>query len=94
MESKDGKNAKIVIRNQEMPEDMRKDAEEQATKAVEMYKHVRDIADHIRRFFDSKHQPTWNCIVGRYFGSKVTYESKRYIYFSIGQLSVLLWRCA
>ncbi|PFH38066.1 dynein light chain DLC [Besnoitia besnoiti] len=62
--------------------------------AVEMFKNVRDIADHIKQFFDSKHQPTWNCIVGRYFGSKVTYESKRYIYFSVGQLSVLLWRCA
>eukprot|EP00920_Eleutheroschizon_duboscqi_P032079 GHVT01077364.1.p2 GENE.GHVT01077364.1~~GHVT01077364.1.p2 ORF type:complete len:109 (-),score=20.18 GHVT01077364.1:960-1286(-) len=84
---------RIDIKHHELPDGLRKDAEEQAIQALETCRRERDIADHLKRFFDATHSPTWNCIVGRYFGSYVTHEAKRYIYFSVGHLSVLLWKC-
>eukprot|EP00921_Rhytidocystis_pertsovi_P018436 GHVQ01029167.1.p1 GENE.GHVQ01029167.1~~GHVQ01029167.1.p1 ORF type:complete len:147 (+),score=18.24 GHVQ01029167.1:476-916(+) len=84
---------KVVVKNQEMSEHMRADAEEQAMKAVETYRSEKEIADSIKAHFDSQHGPTWNCIVGRNFGSSVTHETKHYIYFAIAQLSILLWKC-
>ncbi len=34
----------------------------------------------------------WNCIVGRNFGSQVTHQTKKYIFFSIKELNFLLWK--
>lgn len=34
----------------------------------------------------------WQCFVGRKFGSAVTFESKHYIYFYIGQMAFLLFK--
>ncbi|CEM30538.1 unnamed protein product [Vitrella brassicaformis CCMP3155] len=91
--STDNKYSKVIIRNQEMPEHMRKDAEEQAVKAFELYRTESEISDHIKKFFDSTHTPTWNCITGKNFGAFVTHETKRYLYFGIGHLNILLWKC-
>lgn len=34
----------------------------------------------------------WQCFVGRKFGCAVTYESKNFIYFYIGQMAFLLFK--
>lgn len=34
----------------------------------------------------------WQCFVGRKFGCSVTYESKHFIYFYIGQTAFLLFK--
>ncbi|EPY42583.1 dynein light chain LC8-type [Angomonas deanei] len=51
-----------------------------------------DVASMIKREFDKKHYPTWQCIVGRNFGADVEHEAKNMIYFYVGQVSVLLWK--
>ncbi|EPY29675.1 dynein light chain LC8-type [Strigomonas culicis] len=51
-----------------------------------------DIAAHIKKEFDKRYFPTWQCIVGRNFGADVEHEAKGLFYFYIGQLSVLIWR--
>jgi dynein light chain LC8-type len=61
--------------------------------ALEEKRSERDIANHLKQEFDKNFTPTWNCIVGKSFGSFITHETKKYIYFSIGHLSVLLWKC-
>lgn len=51
------------------------------------------IADHIRKKFDRDHGKGWSCIVGRSFGSYVTHEIKRYMYYSVQPGTyILLWR--
>ena len=52
----------------------------------------RDIAEFIKTEFDKKHNPSWHCIVGRSFGSYVTYEMKHCIYFYRSKTAILLWR--
>ncbi|KEF53248.1 dynein light chain LC8-type [Exophiala aquamarina CBS 119918] len=52
----------------------------------------KDIAQHIKREFDSKKGATWHCIVGRNFGSFVTHETKHFIYFYLGHVAILLFK--
>lgn len=36
--------------------------------ALEKFTIEKDVAAYIKKDFDSKHSPTWHCIVGRNFG--------------------------
>jgi dynein light chain LC8-type len=42
--------------------------------------------------FDRSYGPGWQCVVGTDFGSFVTHQSGCFIYFGIGNLSILLFR--
>lgn len=44
--------------------------------------------------FDRLYKQGWQCIVGRDFGCFVTHQSGCFIYFTIGTLSILLFRGA
>ncbi|GKT32881.1 Dynein light chain, type 1/2 like protein [Aduncisulcus paluster] len=83
---------KSVVKNADMPEEMQEDAVRVAREALERFNIEKDIAAYIKRDFDKKHNPSWHCIVGKNFGSYVTHETKRFIYFYIGQLAVLLFK--
>eukprot|EP01080_Neovahlkampfia_damariscottae_P001553 gene1553-12679_t len=84
--------AKPIIKNQDMSEELKNDAIEIAKRAMEKNSVEKDIAAFIKKEFDKKHHPTWHCIVGRNFGSYVTHESKYFIYFYLGQVAILLFR--
>lgn len=43
--------------------------------AKEMSKLEKDMAKAVKEAFDVKFGPTWHCVVGRCFGSHVTYET-------------------
>ncbi|XP_028634522.1 dynein light chain 1, cytoplasmic-like [Grammomys surdaster] len=83
---------KAVIKNAGMSEEMQQDSVECATQALEKYNIEKDIAAHIKKEFDKKYNPTWHCIVGRNFGSYVTHETKHFIYFYLGQVTILLFK--
>merc|ERR1711937_139605 len=85
-----GADRKAVIKNADMAEDMQQDAIDCATQALEKYNIEKVIAAFIKKEFDKKYSPTWHCIVGRNFGSYVTHETKRVIYFFLGQVAILL----
>merc|ERR1712240_587515 len=78
---------KAVIKNADMSEDMQTDAVECATQALEKYNTAFN-----KKEFDKKYSPTWHCIGGRNFGSYVTHETKHFIYFSLGQVAILLFK--
>ncbi|KAJ9616860.1 Dynein light chain [Cladophialophora chaetospira] len=63
-----------------------------AQEAMEKFSVEKDIAQHIKREFDSKKGATWHCIVGRNFGSFVTHETKHFIYFYLGHVAILLFK--
>ncbi|XBQ86376.1 Dynein light chain [Aspergillus fumigatus] len=54
--------------------------------------HSQDIAQYIKREFDSRKGATWHCVVGRNFGSFVTHETKHFIYFYLGHCAILLFK--
>ncbi len=51
-----------------------------------------ECAERIKTEFDERWSPHWHCIVGRNFGSFVTHETKRFIYFYLGDKAVMLFK--
>ena len=64
-----------------------------------------EIAKGLKKEFDTKFHPTWQCIVGtqilecfigkcigKNFGSDVGFEDKHMIYFYLGSIAILLWK--
>jgi dynein light chain LC8-type len=43
-----------------------------------------DVVASIKGAFDKKYGPTWHCVIGKNFGTKVTHESGRYCFFRLG----------
>ncbi|XP_019462766.1 PREDICTED: uncharacterized protein LOC109361697 [Lupinus angustifolius] len=50
------------------------------------------IAHNIKKEFDKAYGPVWHCIVGSSFGSFVTHSTGCFLYFSIGNLYILLFK--
>lgn len=63
-------------------------AQEGLTKAY----NEQEVAAFIKKEFDARYGTTWNCFVGRNFGSFVTHEDSNYVYFYVGQMGVLLFK--
>jgi dynein light chain LC8-type len=76
-----------------MSDEMQSDAIDIASQAVDRFNIEKDICAYIKKEFDKKYNPTWHCVVGRDFGSLVTHESNRFVYFYIGKVAVMLWKC-
>lgn len=85
---------KAVIKSADMSEEMQQDSITVAKDAMSSFNVEKEIAQHIKKEFDSRHGHTWHCIVGRNFGSFVTHETKHFIYFYVGNLAVLLFKTA
>jgi len=75
-----------------MEDNMQKEAYAVAETALELFSNEKDVAAYIRREFEQRYLPTWQCVVGRNFGCFVTHETKRFTYFYIGQIGFLLWK--
>lgn len=85
--------AAIKILVADMEEEMQQFAIQTTVHSFESNRLERDIANTIKRSFDSQYQPVWNCIVGRDFGSHVVYQTKRYIFLSYhDNVNVLIWK--
>ncbi|KAJ7564961.1 hypothetical protein O6H91_02G041600 [Diphasiastrum complanatum] len=54
----------------------------------------KQVAWTLKKEFDQMYGPAWHCIVGTDFGSYVTHSLGGFLYFSIGKLSILLFRTA
>ena len=77
----------------EMDEKMKNDVESLVNKAMDQKGDTeRDISEFIKKFFDFTYGPNWHCCVGKHFASYVTYQSKHYIFFYIGQMAILLYK--
>ncbi|KAI3976582.1 hypothetical protein MKX01_008440 [Papaver californicum] len=50
------------------------------------------VALAIKKEFDASYGPAWHCIVGKSFGSFVTHSPGGLLYFSIDNLSLLLFK--
>ena len=83
---------KAVVKNADMAPAMQDEALRTALTALDKFNIEKDIAAYIKKEFDKKYAPTWNCIVGRNFGSYVTHETKHFIYFYLGQVAILLFK--
>ncbi|KAL9071402.1 MAG: hypothetical protein Q9161_004261 [Pseudevernia consocians] len=80
------------IKSADMSEEMQRQAVEVAEEAMSKFQVEKDIAQYIKKEFDSRAGATWHCIVGRNFGSFVTHETKHFIYFYLGHCAILLFK--
>jgi dynein light chain LC8-type len=83
----------VISTDMEITSEMKKDAE---TKAKVFLGHTEineaEVSRQMKEFFDKKYQPNWHCVVGKNFYSSFSHEEKTYIFFSVGQISVLLYK--
>jgi dynein light chain LC8-type len=83
---------KAVIKAADMTEDLQQDAVDTAIQALEKFTIEKEIAAYIKKEFDKRYSPSWHCIVGRNFGSFVTYEARYYVYYQLGEIAILLFK--
>ncbi|KAF7838680.1 Dynein light chain LC6, flagellar outer arm [Senna tora] len=50
------------------------------------------IAHNVKKEFDKAYGPVWHCIVGSSFGSFVTHATGCFLYFSMENLHILLFK--
>lgn len=83
---------RVVVKSVDMPEELQNDAINAAVTEIDEGSVEKDVAAFIKNEFDKKHGPNWQCVVGRNFASLVTPETRRFIYFYVGQIAVLLFQ--
>ena len=78
----------------DMDQEMREHAEEQILRCFQSYSREEKIATEIKTFFDKQYDPSWNCVVGKNFGSHVINQTKCYMFatYKNDEMSVLLWK--
>ncbi|KAH6888793.1 outer dynein arm light chain 8 [Coprinopsis sp. MPI-PUGE-AT-0042] len=83
---------KINIKAVDMTPEMEKETIDLVSSAMQKFDIEKDMASFIKKALDRKHGTTWHVIVGKNFGSFVTYETKHFIYFYVGPLAFLIWK--
>lgn len=81
-----------VIKNTNMPEEMSAFAVDCGKKAMKKLYNENDMAKFIRREFNKKYLPVWQCVVGNNFAGSVYHQENRFIYYYIGQMGVMLFK--
>ena len=85
------KNVKII--NYDISEDMKVRAIEFAVNHDKQKQPDYDtLARNLKKDFDMKFHPTWQCVVGKNFGSDIGFYEKNMIYFYVGTTAILLWK--
>jgi len=88
---------RTVIKSSDMMSnpDMQESAIRVAQNAIRNHYSDQEIAASIRKQFQKLYPPSvWHCFVGRDFGTFVSHEANKYIYFYVGQLGVCLFATA
>lgn len=83
---------KADIKTTDMPEEMQEDAVNFCIQAVEKYTIEKDIASFIKKEYEKKYSPSWHCIVGKDYGCFITHESHHFMYLSVKQFAILLFK--
>ena len=78
----------------DMDNDMREAAEKLILQCFQSNSREEKIANEIKQTFDKQFDPSWNCVVGKNFGSHVINQTKSYMFatYKNDEMSVLLWK--
>ena len=83
----------VISTDMEITSEMKTDAENKAKEFLGKTEiDEAEVSRQMKEYFDKKYQPNWHCIVGKNFYSSFSHEQGTYIFFSIGQISVLLYK--
>jgi len=80
-----------IIKSADMTQEMQDEVIEITQQSMQLNVE-KEIAQNIKVELDRKYGAYWHVIVGKSFGSFVSHETKSYLYFSIDQNSILIFR--
>ncbi|KAI1717216.1 dynein light chain type 1 domain-containing protein [Ditylenchus destructor] len=81
----------VIIKATSMNVDQQKQAVEIANMALDSCGMENEIATFVKKKFDEITGKTWHVIVGRNFGSHVSWE--QYIHFTVSKITILVFQC-
>ena len=59
------------------------------------FQEERKVAHAIKTDFDKQMTESWNCVVGKNFGSHIVHLSRSYMYANLNdEISILIWKAA
>lgn len=82
----------VIVKASDMGDEMQQEVFRIAEEAMREHTLEREIASVIKKEMDSRYGHTWHVIVGRSFGSYVTHEKGRFVYFYVGPLALLVFK--
>ena len=87
--------AKVKLRN-DMSDDTLRDAIETSRRVLsgiaDFDTEGLQCAEDIKNEFDARWTPHWHVIIGRNFGSFVTHETKKFVFFYLEDKAVMLFK--
>lgn len=51
-----------------------------------------ECAEKIKKELDARWGPHWHVVIGRNFGSFITHEKKKYLFFYLGDKAVMIFK--
>ncbi|KHN73158.1 Dynein light chain [Toxocara canis] len=85
--------AKVSIKFSEMCKAMSEHAIRIADDALSRHLSEVDLAEQLKKSFDSTYPGLWHCAVGRHFEPALTHRRGSLLHFHIECLSVILFQC-
>jgi len=85
-----------LIRQTDMPEEMRVEAMELCVTACEKFStNNESAAKLIKESMDKKFGSSWHAVVGEGYGFEITHETKNILYmFFGGNMAICVWKCS
>ncbi|KAK3226283.1 hypothetical protein Dsin_006145 [Dipteronia sinensis] len=85
---------RAVVRETDMPEELQSHVMELAYKALDLHEvsDCQSIAQYIKQKFDEAYGPAWHCVVGKDFGSCITYICGSFICFHVEMMEFLVFK--
>ncbi|KAJ1384277.1 Dynein light chain, type 1/2 [Sesbania bispinosa] len=85
---------KAVVRETDMPEVMQNRVMEFAHQALDAHEvsDCQSIAHFIKQKLDDAYGPAWNSVVGKDFGSCITYLCGSFIFFRVEMMEFLIFK--
>ena len=77
----------IVVNKITLGDTLKDDIVRCAEMGLEKHQKEADVAGFIVDELNKKYEPSWHCIVGTNFGSKVTHEEGYFLNFKIGKIT-------
>ncbi|KAK6032880.1 dynein light chain type 1 [Ostertagia ostertagi] len=82
----------VVIRSTDMCAEMQEEVVSIVCRAHEKFRVEKDIAAYIKQEMDRKYHHSWQCVVGRNFGSYVTHETNHFMYLYVRNTAVMVFK--
>uniref|UniRef100_A0A915LD48 Dynein light chain n=1 Tax=Meloidogyne javanica TaxID=6303 RepID=A0A915LD48_MELJA len=84
---------RIEVKETDMKPNMVNQAMDIVRDGIQKHSQDKDIASFVKDTFEQRFGPTWHCVVGRSFGSRVSYELETFVLLKANQHTVLVFKC-